>query len=379
MAALSFRPSSAPALCNALRTLVGGAAAAAGGEIAPGRRAVATAGENGAGADDERILVTGAKGQIGVELVPRLRTVFGDRNVIATDLEPCEHAHVHALDVVDRDTMEGIVRRNNVTMIVHLASLLSAVGEMKPQLALKINNKGLENVLEIARTTCVEGRQMKVFSPSSIAAFGTSTPKDATPDVTVMRPNTMYGVTKVFGELLGEYYAAKYGVDYRSIRYPGIISADAPPGGGTTDYAVDIFHQALTRGQYECFLREGTYLPMMYMDDCLKGTMMLIEADRSRLRKTTYNLASMSICPSELAGAIQRRIPGFSITYKADFREEIAQTWPRSIDDTCAREDWDWKPDFDMEAMTDAMLEKLGKKYGGGEDVHTVEARASGP
>ena len=211
-----------------------------------------------------------------------------------------------------------------------------------------MNNRGLENVLEIARASANE-RMIKIFAPSSIAAFGSSTPKDSTPDLTIMRPNTIYGVTKVYGELLGEYYSTKYGVDFRSLRYPGIISADAPPGGGTTDYAVDIYHHAVKHGRYECFIKEKTYLPMMFMDDCLKGTLMFIEADKSRLTQTTYNLGSMTLCPSELASTIRDRLPNFIMTYNPDFREDIAQSWPRSIDDSLARMDWDWKPDYDIE------------------------------
>ena len=311
----------------------------------------------------ERVLVTGAEGQIGVELVPLLRSVYGAANVLATDLQPST-VSTHVLDVTDVESLHRLVSEHETTLVVHLASLLSAVGELKPQLALRVNNKGLENVLEVARQRAtITSRPLKVFSPSSIAAFGASTPKDETPNLTVMRPTTMYGVTKVFGELLGAYYASKYGIDYRSLRYPGIISAEAPPGGGTTDYAVDIYHQALTTGRYACFLREHTYLPMMYMDDCLRATMLLLRADKSRLEHTTYNVGAMTVCPSELVSAIQSRVPDFHVHYEPDFREDIAQSWPRSIDDSAARKDWDWHPEYDIERMTDAMLAKLRKKY----------------
>lgn len=239
-------------------------------------------------------------------------------------------------------------------------------------ITLQINNKGLENVLEVARTMIGE-KPMKVFAPSSIAAFGTSTPKDDTPDLTIMRPNTMYGVTKVFGELLGDYYASKYGVDYRSLRYPGIISANAPPGGGTTDYAVHIYHHALIHGQYECFLQKSTYLPMMYMDDCLNGTISLLQADKARLSQTTYNIGSMSLCPSDVARAIQKRIPQFKVTYKEDFRNAIAQSWPRSLDDSLARQDWGWKPVYCLDKMTDEMLKKLKIKYNEGQGLTTTD------
>jgi len=228
------------------------------------------------------------------------------------------------------------------------------VGERNPQLALRVNTAGIHNVLDLAAT-----HDIKVYSPSTIAVFGPSTPKVHTPDSTVKEPTTMYGITKVHQELLGEYYAAKFGVDYRSLRYPGIISSKSLPGGGTTDYAVDIFHAALKQGRYDCFLEHSTSLPMMYMPDCLEGTMQLMTAPKEALRQTTYNVTSMSFTPAELAASIQKFIPTFRINYIPDYRNDIAQTWPSSIDDRPAREDWGWQPKFDIDGMTKSMLDDI--------------------
>lgn len=309
--------------------------------------------------DGPRVLVTGSCGQIGMELVPVLREMYGTANVVATDVKSPPRSFLESgpfqyLDVSDRDQMARVILENGVDTVIHMAALLSAVGERNPQLALKVNNQGMENVLELARLN-----GFRVFAPSTIAVFGPTTPRDNTPDVTVMRPTTMYGVTKVFGELLGEYYNSKFGVDFRSLRYPGVISSKTMPGGGTTDYAVEIYYEALKNGKYECFLSEDTVLPMMYMPDLIKATIGLLEAPDEKLTQRCYNLGAMSFTPKELAGSIVKHIPDFEISYTADFRQLIADTWPRVIDDSIARRDWDWSPDYDIDSMTTDMLDAL--------------------
>ena len=305
------------------------------------------------------VLLTGACGQVGQELVPHLRDIYGFDSVIASDVrEPTaalqESGPYVTLDVTDGDALERVVKEHRVGTIVHLAALLSATGEKNPQLALHINNMGVTNVLEAARE-----HSLSVFSPSTIAVFGPSTPKH-TPDETVMRPTTIYGVTKVHLELLGEYYFAKFGVDFRSLRYPGVISSLAMPGGGTTDYAVEIYHEALATGTYTCFLEEHTMLPMMYMPDLLKATTDLMQAPEEALTQRTYNVGALSFTPAELARSIERELPGFSISYAPDFRQEIAKTWPEVLDDSAARRDWGWSPEYDLDAMTRDMLASLG-------------------
>jgi threonine 3-dehydrogenase len=310
-----------------------------------------------------RILVTGANGQIGSELVGALRTRYGGSNVIATDVRPPADASTDGqflyADVMQSEGLAKIIVENRVTWIIHLASLLSATGEQNPQLAMKLNSRGIENVLELARQY-----NLRVFAPSTIAVFGITTPKDSTPDLTVMRPSTIYGVTKVYLELLGEYYASKYGVDFRSVRYPGIISNLAMPGGGTTDYAVEIYHEAIKKNSYSCFLRENTAMPMLYMPDCLDGVIQFMETPRAKLSQSVYNLTSFSFTPEQLAKSIQKFRPGFTIDYKPDFRQRIADSWPRSIDDSIARKDWGWNPKFTVDSMTQDMLKVLAKKYG---------------
>ncbi|NLG28197.1 MAG: NAD-dependent epimerase/dehydratase family protein [Chloroflexi bacterium] len=314
----------------------------------------------------KRILVTGAFGQIGAELTPALRERYGASNVIAAGHVSQPSAELRDagpfafLDVTDGRTVAEVVRAQRIDTIVHMAALLSAVGEQKPQVAWNVNMNGLHNVLEVAR----ELELVQVFCPSSIAVFGPQTPRDGTPQETVLKPTTMYGVTKVAGELLGDYYVRRYGVDVRGVRYPGIISNKAMPGGGTTDYAVEIFYKAIERGRYTCFLRDDSMLPMMYMPDCIKATMDLMEADLGRLRHhADYNLAAFSFAPADLVAEIQKHLPTFTCDYAPDWRQAIADSWPRSIDDSAARDEWGWTPGVDLAAMTADMLAVLGRRH----------------
>lgn len=308
-----------------------------------------------------KVLVTGAVGQVGQEFVPYLRKIYGDENVIASDIRSPPQDLYRAgpfqyIDVLEKTQVTRLAVEENVKTVVHLAAVLSATGEEHPHLALKINNEGTQNIFELARLN-----NMKVFCPSTIAVFGPSTPKIDTPDDVVMRPTTMYGLTKVHTELLGEYYHRKFGVDFRSLRYPGVISSKSLPGGGTTDYAVEIYHEAISQGKYTCFLEPDTALPMIYMPDLLKASVDLMNADESRLTRRVYNLGSMSFTPDQLQKAIKKHIPEFVMDYDVDFRQQIANTWPKSIDDSCAAADWDWKPEYDVERMTEEMLVDLKK------------------
>ncbi|MBN1646306.1 NAD-dependent epimerase/dehydratase family protein [Candidatus Woesearchaeota archaeon] len=309
----------------------------------------------------ERILITGPFGQIGSELVPALQERYGKENVIAlghVTIPDWYDGKMVTGDVRHLDSMKKIVQENSITQIYHLASLLSATGESKPSMAWDINMTGLKNVLDLA----VEFR-LRVFWPSSIAVFGPTTPKENTPQSTVLEPTTMYGVTKLAGEVLCQYYHLKFGVDVRSLRYPGIISWKAEPGGGTTDYAVTIFYDAIQKGRYECFVRESTVLPMMYMDDAIKATLQLMEAPSNKIKvRTSYNLAAISFSAKELELEIQKKMPGLKVTYRPDNRQEIADSWPMSIDDSTARGDWGWKHDFDLPLMTKVMIEELTQK-----------------
>ncbi|KAJ9515908.1 hypothetical protein QJQ45_016909 [Haematococcus lacustris] len=364
-------------------------------------------GRDPASAADPRFLVTGACGQIGAELIPFLRARVGVENVISSDVKTnrtmLESGPFVYLDVLDKDNLARVTIEHGITHIIHLATLLSGEGQggggqqaaiggnatgdkasalaaeapaaaeaqlqlTPPLLLLRLRLRltpaaaaaaaavvmacsGIQNVLDLAAQ-----HSLKVYSPSTIAVFGSNTPKDNTPNDTIMRPSTMYGVTKVHSELLGHYYRDKFGVDFRSLRYPGIISANSPPGGGTTDYAVDIFHHALRSGHYTCFLEPDVELPMMYMPDCLSATWKLMMAPRERLTHTTYNVAAVSFSPAQLAAAIRTLLPHFTITYTPDYRNEIAKTWPRSLDDSLARVDWGWQPHYDLLAMTRHML-----------------------
>jgi len=316
-----------------------------------------------------RILVTGAVGQIGSELTIALREKYGGENVVATGhrTKPgkvlLEGGPFAFIDVTDRQSLEEVIEKYNIDTVYHMAAILSAVGEEKPQLAWNVNINGLYNLLEIAR----ERNLVRLFCPSSIAVFGPETPRDHTPQETILRPTTMYGVTKVAGELLCEYYVRRFGVDVRGVRYPGIISSETLPGGGTTDYAVEIFYEAIAHGRYTCFLREDTVLPMMYMPDCIKATLDLMEADFHRLKHhADFNLAAMSFSAGELAAEIKKHIPEFRIEYKPDYRQAIADSWPRSIDDSAAREEWGWQPSYDLASMTADMLAKLRKRHAEG-------------
>ena len=313
-----------------------------------------------------RILVTGALGQIGSELTPALREHFAADQVVASDIrmraslsasedEPELFEHI---DCTRPHLLHETVRRYDIGTIYHLAALLSAVAEERPQIAWNVNMGGLYNVLEVARQY-----NCSVFFPSSIGAFGPSTPRDSTPQVTVQRPTTMYGVTKVSGELICDYYATRFGVDTRGLRLPGLISHVAPPGGGTTDYAVEIFRQALRYRHYTSFLRADTQLDMMYMPDALRAMIELMQADPAvLLNRNAYNVTAMSVTPAQIASAIAERVPGFEIDYDVDpVRQAIADSWPRSIDDTAARAEWNWAPRFDLDALCDDMLARLGR------------------
>ena len=309
-----------------------------------------------------RILVTGALGQIGSELVPAQRARYGADRVIPSGRHmpgpdsPISHGPFELVDCTERPQIDEVVRRHDVGTIYHLAGILSAVAEDKPQMAWHTNMDGLCQVLEVARE-----HSCAVFFPSSIGAFGPTTPRDRTPQDTLQRPTTMYGITKVAGEMLCDYYCKRFGIDTRGLRLPGIISYVAPPGGGTTDYAVDIFYQAVRSRRYTCFLRPDTRLDMMYMPDALRAMIELMDAEPKRLEhRNAFNITAMSFTPEELAAEIRRHMPEFVIDYDVDpVRQGIADSWPRSLDDSAARHEWGWKPEYDLAAMTTDMLEKL--------------------
>jgi nucleoside-diphosphate-sugar epimerase len=314
----------------------------------------------------KRILVTGATGQIGSELTVELRKKYGGDNVVAVGhrRKPTEKllesGPYESVDTSDKENIQKIVKKYDIDAIYHLAAVLSATGEENPQLAWRVNMDGLYNVLEVAR----EYKMVRVFWPSSIAAFGPEAPRVRTPQDAVLIPGTMYGVTKVAGELLCNYYSVRFGLDVRSVRYPGIISSETLPSGGTTDYAVEIFYDAIKKKRYTCFVREDTVLPMMYMPDCIKAATDLMEADGSRIGcRTSYNVGAISFSAEELAAEIKKYIPEFKCEYKPDFRQKIADSWPMSIDDSVARREWGWKPTYDLTSMTRDMIEKLTKRF----------------
>ncbi len=315
---------------------------------------------------NDKILVIGSVGQIGSELTMELRKIYGNDNVIASGRKsaPSEKLLNSGpfvyLDATKKETLLDAVDKHNINIIINMAAILSATGEQNPMLAWDVNMNGLINVLELAR----EKKLKQVLVPSSIAAFGPSTPRNNTPQQTVLKPTTMYGITKVAGELLGDYYVKKYNLDVRGLRYPGIISNETLPGGGTTDYAVAIYYDAVKFGKYECFVKEDTRLPMMYMPDCLKATINLLQADFSKLKHhCDFNVGAMSFSAGELANSIKKYLPDFKIEYKPDFRQAIADSWPMSIDDSAAQQEWGWKPSYDLDAMTKDMLNVIGDKH----------------
>ncbi|MEO7767954.1 MAG: NAD-dependent epimerase/dehydratase family protein [Ferruginibacter sp.] len=309
----------------------------------------------------EKILVIGASGQIGVELTLALRKIYGNANVVASDLREENEllkgtGPYVSMDVMNKEMLHVQVIRQNITQIYLLAAILSATGEKNPNLAWSINMQSLLNVLDIAK----EEKLHKVYWPSSVAVFGPTSPKKNCPQQTVIEPITVYGISKYAGEFWCNYYHQRWGLDVRSIRYPGLISYKSAPGGGTTDYAVEIFHEALDEKKYECFLEEGTYLPMMYMPDAIRATIELMEAPQEKIKiRTAYNISAMSFSPKEIAVEIKKHIPEFSISYKPDYRQQIANSWPQSIDDRVARNDWGWHEEYDLEKMTKDMFENL--------------------
>ncbi|MEO8600178.1 MAG: NAD-dependent epimerase/dehydratase family protein [bacterium] len=310
----------------------------------------------------ERILVIGANGQIGSELVLALSAQYGADHVIASDIGGNLHgaAQYEQLDVLDGARMAQLIERHHITQVYQLAAMLSVTGEQAPLRAWTLNMDGLLNVLEIARERGKSGTPLRVFWPSSIAAFGPNTPQIATPQTTIMDPTTMYGISKLAGERLCEYYFHKFSVDVRSIRYPGIISYKSPPGGGTTDYAIAIFHAALQGDCYQCYLGPDTTLPMMYMPDAIRATIALMDAPAAQIQvRSSYNVAGLSFSPSELAQAIRRALPQFEIRYAPDERQAIAANWPQSLDDSQARADWGWQSQVGLEQIVDDMLKNI--------------------
>ena len=318
----------------------------------------------------KKILVTGATGQIGSELVPALREKYGGDNVVAAghrrkpEDELTGSGPYESIETTDAKSLSALVEKYKIDTIYHLAALLSAKAEENPQLAWHVNMNGLQSVLEVARR-----HRCALFFPSSIGAFGPSTPPDDTPQVTIQRPDTLYGITKVAGELLCDYYFKKYGVDARGVRFPGLISHKTPPGGGTTDYAVEIFYAAVKNEPYRCFLNEGTRLDMMYMPDAVRAAVELMEADAKALsHRNAYNIAAMSFAPEQLYASIKKELPGFRMTYEVDpQRQAIAEGWPHKMDDSAARAEWGWRPVYGMESMTKDMIEKLREKIGMGD------------
>lgn len=308
-----------------------------------------------------KILIIGACGQIGTELTQQLRKIYGNDNVIASDIRKLNNDIVNngifeVVNALDYNQIEHLIEQYQITDVYLMAALLSATAEKNPAFAWDLNMNSLFHVLNLAKA----GKIKKIFWPSSIAVFGPTTPRENTPQYTIMEPTTVYGISKQTGERWCEYYHNIYGVDVRSIRYPGLISWSTEPGGGTTDYAVDIYHKALKDGTYECFLSENTALPMMYMDDAIRATIEIMQAPAESIKiRSSYNLSGVSFTPAEIASVIRKRIPNFTITYKPDFRQKIADSWPASIDDSRARHDWKWKHRFDLESMTDEMLENL--------------------
>jgi len=316
----------------------------------------------------KRVLVTGATGQIGSELVPELRKIYGGENVVAAGhrRKPGEDmlkaGPYEELNLMSEDAISETFRRYDIDTVYHLAAILSAVGEKDPQTAWEVNMGSLRNLLEASTKKGID----RMFWPSSLAVFGPTSPRVNTPQDTVLLPTSMYGVTKVAGELLCNYYHHKFDLDVRSVRYAGIISSETLPGGGTTDYAVEIFYDAIQHGRYRCFLREDSTLPMLYMPDCIKGTIGIMQADPEKVRRHDgYNLTGMSFSAGELVREIRKHIPSLDVTYAPDHRQAIADSWPMSMDDTVARNDWGWSPDYDLTRMTKDMIDKLTPRLRG--------------
>ncbi len=308
----------------------------------------------------KKILIVGAGGQIGTVLLEKLRTIYGAESIIATDIKPNPESNIIGMDVLNAEALDALISSKNVNVIFHLAAILSAKGEQNPKRAWEINMGGLFNVLESA----VKHKVEKVFYPSTIAVFGSHIPLENTPNHVPLIPATVYGISKVAGELWSEYYFHKYGLDVRSIRYPGVIGYQSLPGGGTTDYAVDIFHSEAKGETFTCFLKEKTALPMIYMDDCIKATIDIMNAPLESIKsRTSYNVSGMSFSPLEIAAEIQKRNPKFKVEYVPDFRQKIAESWPQSIDDSLARSDWGWSPNYNLSQMVDIMMEEIHKQY----------------
>jgi nucleoside-diphosphate-sugar epimerase len=308
----------------------------------------------------KNILIIGAGGQIGTVLLERLREQYGNEHIIATDIKANTDKNINGMDVLDLEALDQLIAAKNIHVIFHLAAILSAKGEQNPKRAWEINMGGLFNVLESA----VKHKVDKVFYPSTIAVFGSHIPLENTPNHVPLIPATVYGISKVAGELWAEYYYNKFGLDVRSVRYPGVIGYQSLPGGGTTDYAVEIFHSEAKNELFNCFLSEHTTLPMIYMDDCIKATIDIMNAPKESITcRTSYNLAGMSFSPLEIATEIQKRNPDFKIEYHPDFRQQIAASWPQSIDDSLARKDWNWSPSYNLTQLVDVMLEQVRKQY----------------
>ena len=310
-----------------------------------------------------KILIIGACGQIGTELTFKLRAIYGTENVIASDIRKMNNEVVNSgpfevVNALDYNQIEHLVEIHQITDVYLMAALLSATAEKNPAFAWDLNMNSLFHVLNLAKAKKIK----KIFWPSSIAVFGITTPRENTPQYTIMEPSTVYGISKQSGERWCEYYHRMFGVDVRSVRYPGLISWSTPPGGGTTDYAVDIYHKAISQGKFECFLSSETKMPMMYMDDAIRATLAIMQSDESQIKiRSSYNLSAISFTPNEIAAEIKKHIPDFTITYKPDFRQQIADSWPASIDDTEARKDWGWHHQYDLSKMTTTMLENLRK------------------
>ena len=304
------------------------------------------------------ILVLGAGGQVGSELVEMLRAKHGNNKVVASDIREIEgnNGPFEVLNALDKEKLHEIIEKYQIEEVYHLVALLSATAEKNPKFGWELNMDSLFYVLDLAKDKKIK----KVFWPSSIAVFGPNTPRENTPQQTVTDPTTVYGISKLAGERWCEYYANNYGVDVRSIRYPGLIGYKSMPGGGTTDYTVDIYHKALEKGSYECFLEEDTYLPMMYMEDAIRATVELMEAPTENIKvRSSYNLGGISFSPKEIAAEIAKQVSGFTISYAPDFRQKIAESWPKSIDDKAAQKDWNWKMQYDLSKMTSDMLQNL--------------------